>query len=107
MKKYIGTIETARVLRKQSTKAEKILWNELRNRKFNNLKIRRQHPIGKYVVDFFCYEKKLIIEVDGEIHDNNKQKEYDTIRQTELENSGYRIVRISNKDVIDDVKSAC
>lgn len=104
MKRNTTAIETARMLRKKSTKAEKILWNVLRNRKFNNLKIRRQHPIGKYVVDFFCHEKKLIIEVDGEIHDNNKQKEYDTIRQTELENSGYRIVRISNKEVFDDVK---
>lgn len=84
MKRNIRTTETARLLRKQSTKAEKILWNELRNRKFNNLKIRRQHPIEKYVVDFFCYEKKLIIEVDGEIHDNYNQIEYDTIRQTGL-----------------------
>jgi len=106
MKRNTTATETARLLRKQSTKAEKILWNELRNRKFNNLKFRRQHPIGEYVVDFYCHEKKLIIEVDGQIHDNNEQKEYDANRQTELENSGYKIVRIKNKDIIDDVKSA-
>jgi len=67
MKRNTTAIEIARMLRKKSTKAEKILWNELRNRKFNNLKFRRQHPIGKYIVDFYCNEEKVIIEVDGQI----------------------------------------
>jgi len=105
MERNTTAIETARMLRKKSTKAEKILWNELRNRKFNNLKFRRQHPFGKYVVDFYCHEKKLMIEVDGQIHDYNEQKEYDANRQDELENLGYKMVRIKNKDLIDDVKS--
>ena len=105
MKRNIGTIETARLLRKKSTKAEKTLWNVLRNRKFNGLKFRRQHPIGKYIVDFFCHEKKLIIEVDGGIHYGCEQAVYDANRQSELENSEYKIVRLDNKEVIDDIKS--
>ena len=63
-----------RHLRKESTGAEKILWFNFRNRKFLNLKIRRQHPIENFIADFYCDELKLIIEVDGSIHDNQPRK---------------------------------
>lgn len=70
--------ELAKNLRRFSTEAESILWEILQNRKFRDLKFRRQHPIGRYIADFYCHEIKLVIELDGKIHEN--QKEYDEIR---------------------------
>jgi len=71
--------EQARFLKKVQTEAESFLWQRLRNRKLNGFKFRRQHPIDKYIADFYCHETKLIIEVDGEIHLNNHQIVYDKI----------------------------
>jgi len=93
-------VEKARTLRKKGTKAEKILWEALRNRKVKNLKFRRQHPLSNYIADFCCEEKRLIIEIDGSIHDIEENKEYDGIRQDELENAGYTIIRFKNDDVL-------
>lgn len=73
MKRRINTIENARLLRKKSTQAEIILLNELRNKRFRNMKFRRQHPLDRYIVDFYCHEKKLIFEVDGLIHNKQEQ----------------------------------
>ncbi len=70
--------EISRELRGKQTQTEEILWQLLRNRKFHNLKFRRQHAIGRYIADFYCDEKKIVIELDGKIHEN--QKEYDAIR---------------------------
>lgn len=58
----------ARELRKQTTPAEKILWEQLRNRRLNGIKFRRQHPLGKYIVDFYSPAHRLVIEIDGEFH---------------------------------------
>jgi len=95
--------ETARELRKKETPAEKKLWAALRNRKAGNYKFRRQHPIGYYVVDFYCEEKYLIIEVDGSVHDLLENKEYDKSRQDELENAGYKFLRFTNEEVMNDL----
>ena len=92
--------ERARALRKNETPPEKKLWDALRNRKAGNFKFRRQHPIGYYVVDFYCEAKHLIVEIDGSIHDLPENKEYDITRQTELENIGYRFLRFSNDEVM-------
>ncbi|MBZ0204142.1 MAG: excinuclease ABC subunit UvrC [Ignavibacteria bacterium] len=97
--------EKARALRKKETKAENKLWQALRNKKAGNFKFRRQHPIGYYIVDFYCDEKHLIIEIDGSIHDLPDNKEYDANRQTELENIGYKIVRFTNDAVLNDIES--
>ena len=67
----------ANSLKKEMTPAEKILWGELRNSKLDGHKFRRQHPIGKFIVDFYCHEKKLVIELDGGIHNNVDVKERD------------------------------
>ena len=91
-----------REMRKEPTDAENILWQELRGHKLNRLKFRRQHSIDKFVVDLYCREKKLIIEVDGEIHDS--QKENDSLRQKFLEEIGYTVLRIKNEDIINDLK---
>ena len=88
-------------LRKNLTESEAIVWSILRNRKFMNLKFRRQHRIENYIVDFFCHEYSLILEVDGKVHDH--QKDYDEIREQFLRSKGYRIIRITNQEVKDNL----
>ena len=91
--------EYSRELRQSSTEAEKLLWERLRNRKLNGLKFRRQHPIDKYIVDFYCHEKQLVIELDGKIHEN--QKEYDEYRTYVINQLGIRGFRIKNEELVD------
>ena len=86
---------SARILRHNSTSEERKLWSRLRAKRFG-LKFRRQVPIGKYVVDFACLEKKLIIEVDGFQHAENEQ---DKIRTAYLEKCGYCVIRFWNKEI--------
>jgi len=89
-------VQTARNLRQRETPVEVTLWECLRNRRLDNLKFRRQHPIAKtsYVADFLCYEARLIVELDGGIHET--QAESDAVRQTVLESEGYRVIRFKN-----------
>ena len=68
------------------------MWEVLRKRKFLGLKFRRQQPLGPYIVDFLCIEKKLAIEVDGTVHKNSK--EYDTEKDLYLEGAGFRVLRL-------------
>jgi len=93
----------ARNLRKESTKEEKLVWDELRNRRFLNLKFRRQHVIEGFVIDFYCHELRLAIEIDGGVHD--KQEEYDQIRQSLIEDEGIHFIRISNVEVNEDINT--
>jgi very-short-patch-repair endonuclease len=93
----------ARKLRQSATDAEKLLWQVLRDRRLNNLKFRRQHPIANYIVDFYCAEKKLIVEVDGDyflytVHEDQSRQEY-------LESLGFRVLRFWNKDVLTDLEA--
>ena len=81
----------AKELRKTMTKCERILWNELRNRKLSDCKFRRQHPIDIFIADFYCHKKRLVIEVDGEIH--KQQKEYDIGRDAEMNDYGITVLR--------------
>lgn len=97
--------ERMQTLRKSMTPSEKILWSLLRNRQFHGLKFRRQHGIGPYIVDFYCDEAKLIIEVDGGIHDDEEVRGNDIEREQHLKAQGYRITRFSN-DTLDTVKNA-
>ena len=73
-------IEIRRTLRQEATFAEQLIWNKIRNGKLSNLKFTRQHSIGNYIVDFFCASKRLIIEVDGEVHNVKEQLEKDKAR---------------------------
>jgi len=91
----------ARELRKNSTIAERKLWYRLRSRYFMNLKFRRQEPIANYIVDFICYEKKLIIELDGGQH--NEFREKDIFRTKALEKEGYKVLRFWNTDVVNNI----
>lgn len=92
----------AKQLRQTQTPAEQKLWQALRGRKLNGLKFRRQHPIGHFIVDFYCPECKLIVEVDGKIHDS--QQDYDTTRTKHLEAYGYRVIRCQNQDVMTNLE---
>ncbi len=90
-------------LRKNPTEAEIILWEQLRNRKLSKLKFRRQHPLHFYVADFYCHEQKLVIEVDGGIHSTKDQVERDENRTAELERFDIRVIRFTNKQIIDSM----
>ena len=90
--------QRSRNLRKNQTDAEKLLWYHLRSRQMENTKFRRQHPVGGYIVDFICLEKRLIIEIDGGQH--NEQVEYDAKRTRYLESLGYNVIRFWNHDVL-------
>ena len=91
----------ARELRKNLTEAERTLWKYLRLRQFDGNKFRRQQPIGKYIVDFVCFEKKLIVEVDGGQH--NEQVIYDSERNEWLKKQGFRILRFWNNQVLKEI----
>ena len=90
--------ERARQLRQEMTPAEQILWSRLRGRRLQGLKFRRQHPLGRFIVDSYCVGHGLIVELDGEIH--RSQQEYDQARRETLHNYGYRVLRFSNDAVL-------
>ncbi len=89
-------------LRKSMTPAEKVLWERLRNRQVNGFRFRRQHPIKDFIVDFFCYDAMLVIEVDGSVHDEINQSERDEQRTFILKRLGIKEVRFSNQEVMND-----
>lgn len=100
-----GTIEFAKENRKNATESEDRLWQELRNRKVNGCKFRRQHPIAGYIPDFVCIEKRLIIEIDGGYHNEGEQKKFDEERSKWLSEHGYRFVRFTNEEILKDPDS--
>jgi very-short-patch-repair endonuclease len=91
--------EFSKALRRNQTEAEEIIWQCLRNRKILNFKFRRQHPIHQYIADFYCHEAKLIIEIDGGIHNNSENQEYDQNRTDELMKIGITVIRFTNQEV--------
>jgi very-short-patch-repair endonuclease len=103
-------ILTARYLRKNSTKAENIFWQAVRNRKINSKKFYRQYPISfeyygqqrHFIADFYCHECKLVVEIDGGIHE--KQKDYDKLRTEIINKLGMTVIRFKNEDVENDLK---
>ncbi len=93
--------QRAKELRRNSTEAERVIWSSLRSRQFGNYKFRRQQPIGSFIVDFVCFEKKLIIELDGGQH--MEDESYDTKRTKWLEGQGFSVIRFWNNQVLRDV----
>ncbi len=81
------------------TKAEAILWGELKNRKILGFKFRRQFGIGAYVVDFYCTELKFAIEVDGATHQTDEELEYDRMREEEIRQLDIQFIRFSNTEI--------
>ena len=90
--------QKARELRNRSTHAEDILWGYLKN-KPHGIKFRRQHPYANYILDFYCHSLKLIIEVDGSIHDSDRAKANDKQRQNLLEREGLAFLRFRNEEL--------
>ena len=94
--------EAAKKLRQNLTVSESLLWEKLRNKQLNGLRFRCQHPVGNFILDFYCPSRKLVIEIDGEIHKD--QNEYDNARTFKLEEYGYRVIRFSNEQVMKDLQ---
>ncbi len=98
---FSGLVETARELRQNQTPAEDIAWELLRNRKFMDLKFRRQHQVGDYIVDFYCHENKLVVELDGAVHNTEERQKTDQKRDKYLKSMGLKVVRFENKEVVE------
>jgi very-short-patch-repair endonuclease len=94
-------IECARAMRKSPTHAELLMWRELRKGQLGGYKFRRQHIIRTFIVDFYCPETKLVIEIDGSVHRN--QVEYDQIRENDLSEMGYEVLRFRNEEVVNEI----
>lgn len=96
--------ELCRKLRKEQTTAEKLLWDCLRARRLNGLKFRRQHPLGRYIADFYCAERRLVVELEGKVHDIKDQQEYDKIRRETIEAMGLTVLRFKNEEVLENIE---
>ena len=92
-------------LRSNLTPAEAFLWNHLKAKQLEGKKFVKQHSIGNYIVDFYCASEKLIIELDGEVHNNSTAQEYDERRTVYLNELGYAVIRFENKFVFDHLPS--
>lgn len=91
-------LQLAREHRHPLTPAEAKIWSRVRNRGLS-FKIRRQHPIWRFIADFYCAEARLVIEIDGDSHAAPEQEDYDRARTEWLEERGYKVIRITNEDV--------
>lgn len=95
--------ENAKKLRHSMTQAETLLWEYLRQ-KPKGFKFRRQHPLGNFIADFYCHALKLVIEVDGKIHERTEVKERDTEKENFLTEAGIRVLRITNEEIENEFK---
>ncbi|WP_245868077.1 endonuclease domain-containing protein [Labilibaculum filiforme] len=95
--------EKAKYLRENMTLAELKLWDLLKEKQVQNLRFRAQHPIDIFIADFYCYPLKLVIEVDGGIHQSSEQKEYDIGREAEINHWGIKIIRFTNNEIEEDL----
>ncbi|MBG0770559.1 MAG: endonuclease domain-containing protein [Anaerolineaceae bacterium] len=96
-------IEAAREMRRYPTEAEALLWEALRKKQLDDFKFRRQHIIQTFIVDFYCPKKKMIIEIDGDIHIT--QAKYDAFREDALTQMGYTVIRFTNEQVMEQTSS--
>ncbi len=94
---------TRRLLRNEQTESEDALWQVLRNRRFENIKFRRQYSVGYFVLDFYCPQEKLAIEVDGNVHDSIEAQQYDAYRTEALNGIGIQVVRFRNEEVVNNL----
>jgi len=95
--------KNANQLKQNRTEAEELLWQALRNRQIENCKFRRQHPMGNFIADFYCHEKKLIVEVDGGYHNEAEQKEYDAARTQAINEFSVRVIRFTNEEILNSL----
>ena len=99
----IEIFRRAEILRHNMTEAEQLLWRELNFNQIKGYKFRRQHPINQFIVDFYCHKAKLVIELDGEIHNKEEVAERDEGREYMLKNFGLEVIRFKNKDVKENI----
>ena len=90
--------ERAEVLRRNPTHFENILWQHIKTNKLS-VRFKRQHPIWMYIADLYCHELKLVIEVDGSIHDLIEIKEYDVLREEDIKSFGIKVIRFTNDEI--------
>ena len=91
-------------MRAKMTPAEHYLWEYLKKNQLDGLKFRRQHPMGAYIVDFYCHSKKLIIEVDGKYHEEGVQPAKDEFRDNEMERFDIKVLRFTNDEVLNEIE---
>jgi very-short-patch-repair endonuclease len=96
-------LQRAREMRREPTEPERRLWQKVRRKQLNGYKFRRQHPIGRFILDFYCHEARLVVELDGESH--AFQEEYDAARTEWLEAQGLRVLRFPNQVVMKNMES--
>jgi very-short-patch-repair endonuclease len=97
-----STMETASLLRKHMTYTEEVLWERLKGKQISGYRFRRQHPINIFIVDFYCHEARLVVEIDGDIH--RFKAEYDDGREAEIEKFGIKVIRFTNKEVESNIE---
>jgi very-short-patch-repair endonuclease len=104
--RYVNPVILARAkeLRHPMTPHEAKLWQRLRGKQFCAIKFRRQHPIYRFILDFFCYQHRLVIEIDGDSHAAPDQQLYDQARTEWLEQRGLRVIRFTNRDIDADIE---
>ena len=98
----MATLEQRRNLRRFATDAERVLWQHLRGRSLAGARFRRQHPLGPYVLDFYCAEARLCIEADGGQHWDPEQQTYDAARTAQLAAVGIRVLRFRNREILQE-----
>ena len=99
-----GLLKRCRELRSSGSNAEKRLWSCLRNRQLLGFKFRRQHPVASFIVDFYCHEAKLVIEIDGGQHAERGQSVYDARRTELLQAKGISVIRFWNNEVLQNLE---
>lgn len=97
---WLAPTEKARLLRRQATSAERLLWGRLRDGRLDGLKFRRQHPVGGWIADFACVGARLLVEIDGTSHGNPAK---DARRDRELVRLGWRVLRVEDRRVVRDL----
>jgi len=95
----------AKELRRTETEAERLLWARLHKNQLLGLQFRRQHPINRFIADFYCPKIKLVVEVDGGIHEIPEHKAYDIGRSEILNDFGIKVIRFTNEQVINDIET--
>lgn len=95
-------LQRAREMRREATEPERRLWSKLRRKQLDGYKFRRQHPIGRFIVDFYCHQARLVVEVDGASH--AFEEEYDAARTAWLEAQGLRVIRFHNRTVMENLE---
>jgi len=98
-----NTFESARILRKNMTVHEKLLWGRLKLKQICGVRFRRQHPIDFFIADFYCHEARLVVELDGEVH--KAQREYDDGRSAEMERYYIKVIRFTNSEIEENIEN--